>query len=752
MKPDELFFHSRGETLYADDLEQFAGLMHAVALTSPVAHGRILEIDTRKALKEPGVAAVLTAGDIPGENQIGGIIADEPLLAEGAVHFIGQPVALVVAETAALARKALKSISLVVEELDAVTDPRVAAERNLLIATPRTFVLGNVDKAWNRCDHIVEGRVDTGGQEHVYLETQCAVAIPGEKDTLRVISATQSPTAVQRVVARILGLSMNQVAVEVFRLGGAFGGKEDQATPWAALASLAARHLRRPVKLVLERREDMNCTGKRHPYSSDFKIGLNAAGKILAYDVTFYQNAGACADLSTAILERSLFHAGNSYYIPNLRARGFSCRTNLAPFTAYRGFGGPQAMFVLEAAIFQAAERMGVDPSVLQEKNLLEEGDTFPYGQRVENCMARRCFDETQIAFKLKEARKRVQRYNRENSLSKKGLALMPVCFGISFTSKHLNQAGALVHVYTDGSVALSTGAVEMGQGVNQKILTVAARTLGIRADRIRIESTCTRRVANTSPTAASTGADLNGKAAELACREIVGRLLKAAARILGLPDASSLEIRDEEVCRQGESSGLGWERLVSEAYLDRVNLSAQAHYATQGIDFDRNSETGTPFAYHVFGTALVEATVDCLRGTGHVDSVQVVHDSGRSLDLLIDRGQVEGAIVQGIGWVTLEELVYSRQGKLLTDTLSTYKIPDIRTAPEHIEVRFLEGVGNPAAVLNSKAVGEPPFMYGIGAYFAMLSALRATDPRKVLPYSAPLTNEKILDWLSADR
>lgn len=751
MKQDEIFFHCRGETLYVDDLESFPGLMHAAVLTSPVAHGRIVAIDCKDSEKEPGVAAVLTAADIPGENQIGGIIPDEPLLAQGKVDFIGQPVALVVAETPALARKALQSIRLEIEELEPVLDPRVAAARNLLIAPPRTFVLGNVDSAWSSCSHIVEGRVDSGGQEHVYLETQAAVAVPGEQETLRVISATQSPTAVQRIIARVLGLSMNQVAVEVFRLGGAFGGKEDQATAWAVMASLAARILRRPVKLVLERREDMRYTGKRHPYSSDFKIGLDAEGKIKAYDVTFYQNAGASADLSTAILERTLFHAGNSYFIPNVRARGISCRTNLAPFTAYRGFGGPQAMFVLESAIFQAAERMGTDPAELQRKNLLSEGDSFPYGQRTRNCLARRCFDEAVSGFDLTSVRNRVQRYNRENILSKKGLALMPVCFGISFTSRHLNQAGALVHVYTDGSVAVSSGAVEMGQGVNRKILSVASRTLGVVEERIRIESTCTRRVANTSPTAASTGADLNGKAVELACGEIYVRLLETAAKMLALPDRTGLEIRDDEVCRSGEKTGLHWDKLVSEAYMNRVNLSAQAHYATPGIDFDRSSETGSPFAYHVYGTALVEATIDGLRGTAVVDSVRTVHDAGKSLNLLIDRGQVEGAVVQGIGWMTMEELVYSQQGRLLSDTLSTYKIPDIRSAPKEIEVRFLQGVDNPEAVLNSKAVGEPPFMYGIGAYFALLEAMRAFRSQKALPFSAPLTNEKILDWLTAD-
>jgi len=748
VKQNDVFFHVRGESHYVDDLPPFAGQLYAAVLPAPVACGRIERLETGGAARQDGVVAVFTAADIPGENQIGGVIPDEPLLAAGEVHFIGQPVALVVAASARQARRALDAIRLDIEEREPVLDPRQAAARGMLIAPPRTFALGDVDKAWPLCAHVLSGRADSGGQEHVYLETQAAVAVPGEKDTLRVLSATQSPTSVQRIIARVLGVPMSQVTVEVFRLGGAFGGKEDQATAWAALAALAARALNRPVKLVLERREDMRFTGKRHPYSTDFRIGLDGEGRILAYEATFYQNAGASADLSTAILERTLFHAGNSYRIPNVRATGYSCRTNLPPFTAFRGFGGPQAMFVLEAALFQAAETMGLEPAELQRRNLLQEGDELPFGQKTRNCRARRCFDEAVSAFDLEAARERVRAYNAANALSKKGLALMPVCFGISFTSTHLNQAGALVHVFTDGSVSVSTGAVEMGQGVNNKILLVAGRTLGIAQSRLRMESTSTRRVANTSPTAASTGADLNGKAVELACQELKTRLLGVAAARLGAP-AGELEIRNERVLRSGRETGLAWAALVQSAYMARANLTAQAHYATPRIHFDRATEKGEPFAYHVYGTALVEATIDGLRGTAQVDSLQVVHDAGSSLNPLVDRGQAEGAIVQGIGWVTLEELLYSDRGRLLTDTLSTYKVPDLRTAPPHIEVRFLADAANPQAVLNSKAVGEPPFMYGIGAYFALLAALRAFRPGKPLPFSAPLTNERILAWLS---
>jgi xanthine dehydrogenase large subunit len=748
VKQNDIFFHPRGETVYVADIADHCGQVHLAVLPSPVARGRITRLDLEAARRQPGVAAVFSAADIPGENQIGNMVADEPLLAAGEVHFVGQPVAVVAAATPLQARRALAAIALEVEELPPLLDPRQAAAKGELITPARSFVLGDVEAAWPLCAHIVAGRVESGGQEHVCLETQAALALPGEKGTLRVVSATQAPTAVQRAVARVLGLPMSLVAVEVFRLGGGFGGKEDQATAWAALAALAAHWLRRPARLVLSRREDMRLTGKRHPYSSDFKLGLDPDGRILAYEVTYYQNAGAAADLSPAILERTLFHAGGSYRIPNVRATGLSCRTHLPPYTAFRGFGGPQAMFVLESALFQAAEKMGVDPAVLQERNLLAEGDEFPYGQKAANCRARRCWDEALAAYGLEAARASVRRYNAANALSKKGLALMPVCFGISFTSTFLNQAGALVHVYQDGSVAVSTGAVEMGQGVNNKILLIASRALGVSQKRLRMESTCTKRVANTSPTAASTGSDLNGRAAELACLEIRSRLLKVASTVLSADSVAALEIRQETVFNKGQKTELNWERLVQAAYMARVGLSAQAHYATPGVGFDRGREKGEPFAYHVYGTALVEATVDGLRGTARVDSVRVVHDAGSSLSRLADRGQCEGGIVQGIGWLTLEELLYSDRGRLLTDTLSTYKVPDIRSAPD-IEVRFLEDAPNAAAVLGSKAVGEPPFMYGIGAYFALLVALRALRPEKPLPFTAPLTNEKILTWLS---
>jgi xanthine dehydrogenase large subunit len=749
MSTPDLEAHVRGTSRYIDDMPDPAGLLHAAAVTSPEPHARLISIDTSAALALPGVVAVLSADDIPGFNQIGGIIQDEELFAETTVHFIGQPVAAVVAETPHQARAGARAVTLELEKLPAIFDAREAAAAGELITASRTLDAGDVDAAWADCDVIVESSAETAGQEHLYLETQAALALPEEDGRIKLWSSTQAPTAVQRITARVLGLPMNLVEVEVTRLGGAFGGKEDQATPWAVMAALGAQRTGRPVRLTLNRHEDMCFTGKRHPYSSDFKLGLKADGTIVAYEVHLWQNAGAAADLSPAILERSLFHATGAYFVPNARIHAASCRTNLIPFTAFRGFGAPQGMFVMEAAIDRAAEVMGLSRSKIQAKNLLNEGDAFPYGMRVERSQARRSFKEAAERFNLEGLETEIAAHNAGNNLTKRGVAAMPVCFGISFTNAMLNQAGALVHVYTDGSVSVSTGAIEMGQGVNAKMLAVASATLGVPQDRIRIESTTTRTVANTSPTAASSGADMNGRATELACRAIYNRLLGVAAEMVDVaPDR--LDLTNGLVTADGEPTELEWNDLVWTAYTRRVNLSAHAHYATPGLWYDKETEQGEPFAYHVFGTAVLEVTVDCLRGTYTVDRVGMVHDGGRSLAEKVDMGQLEGGLVQGLGWMTMEELVF-HEGRNVSDTLSTYKIPDLPSTPI-LEGHFLDDADNPKAVMHSKAIGEPPFMYGIGVYYALLDALRAFRPDRGGVYDAPLTPEKALMFLHGDQ
>jgi len=743
MKNIDSITHIKGESVYLDDIPLVKGTLFGAAFGSPIAHGVIRNLDIDDALQQPGVVKILTYKDITGINQIGGIVPDEPLLAEHHVHFIGMPVAFVVAETYDAARAAIKKIKIDIDPLPVITDPREAKEKNELIVPPRTFVLGDVDEAWSKCSYVFEGIAETNGQEHLYIETQGAYAIPQENASIKIYSSTQSPRATQQASCKVTGLSMHQVEVEVIRLGGAFGGKEDQANAWAAMCALASHLLKKPVKYSLHRMEDMVMTGKRHPYSSDFKIGLDSDLKIVAYEATFYQNAGAAADLSPAVLERTLFHCTNSYYIPNVNAKAYSCRTHLPPNTAFRGFGGPQGMFVIEAAIAKAAESLGMDASVIQKKNLNQTGDEFPYGQ-IAVSEAKPCWERAERIYDVATLRKEIENFNAENSLYKKGLAFMPVCFGISFTNTMMNQARALVHVYTDGSVSVTTGAVEMGQGVNTKILQVAAQVFSIQPGKVRIQSTSTHKIANTSPSAASSTADLNGIATMMACTAIKERLLKVASEALN-EDVSSIEIKNEKLYVNGVDTDWDWQRLVMAAFLKRVSLSEHAHYATPEIHYDKLKEKGHPFAYHVYGTGIIIVTVDCLRGTYEFDAVKVVHDFGCSMNTAIDLGQIEGGIVQGIGWMTMEEIVYDKEGKLRSNSLSTYKVPDIYSVPKIIDIDSLESNTDNLAIFRSKAVGEPPLMYGIGAYFALRNAIKAFNPSAQISFSAPMTPEKVL-------
>lgn len=751
MNNPEYHTHVRGESHYIDDMPNPGEVLYAAVYYAGDVHAIIKGFSFEKALAVPGVKKIITAADIPGQNQVGNIISDETLLADTTVHYRGQPVALVIAESKESAHEAASQITVNSLKLPFVLDAREAYAKDSLIIPPRVFESGDIESAWEQCDFVIEGKADSGGQEHLYLETQAAMTVPLPNGKFTIYSSTQSPTAVQKIAAAVLDIPMSRIEVEVERLGGAFGGKEDQATPIAVLSALAASLMKKPVKLVLPRQDDMRITGKRHPYSSDYKIGFTKEGKILAYEVTLYQNAGAAADLSPAVLDRSLFHCNNSYFIPNLRAIGLSCRTNLPPNTAFRGFGGPQAMFVIEAAITKIAEKLGVSTAVIQELNLLREGDLFHYGQKAEQCKAKECWSDAAQRFKIDEIRGRVESFNSGHVAVKKGMAVMPVCFGISFTSTFLNQAYALVHIYRDGSVGISTGAVEMGQGVNTKLKEIAAQTLSLDGSIIFIETTNTTRIANTSATAASSGADLNGHAVRLACELLKERLIMVVRDELDLQANAAVELRDEKVFVNGKARRLKWKELIDTAYKKRISLSSHTHYATPKIHFDTSTNKGDPFAYHVYGTAIIEATVDCLRGTYKINGIHAVHDFGKSINMVIDRGQAEGALIQGIGWMTMEEVIFNDDGILLSDALSTYKVPDIQFVPDTFEIHPLEDADNPKGILKSKAVGEPPLMYGIGAYFAIYNALKAFRPDKEFDIAAPMTPERVLLNLYAD-
>lgn len=736
--------HVTGKSVYLDDIPVRKGTLYAAIYGSPAAHGKIIRIDYSGAQALPGIERIITWKDIPGRNQIGGIIEDESLFAEHEVHYQGQPIALIIAKDNLTARKALKLIDIKIEESEIITDPRIAHKKGLLLIPSRTFRKGDIANAWAGCEYIFEGKVESGGQEHLYLETHGAYAFPTENGSIKIHSSTQGPTIVQKTAARVLGINMNRIEVDVTRLGGGFGGKEDQASGFASMVALASYLTGKPVKLSLQRTDDMIMTGKRHPYSSDFRIGLTKDFKIEAYQVTMFQNGGAAADLSPAIMERTLFHSTNGYYIPNTEITVHSCKTNLPPNTAFRGFGSPQGMFVIESAISKAAGELNIPARLIQEKNLLNENDEFQYGQIAKNVNIRECYQVADKLYNMEKIEREINSFNKKSTQFKKGMAVMPVCFGVSFTKTPMNQARALVHIYQDGSVGISTGAVEMGQGVNTKMAQIASRVFSVYIERIKLESTNTSKVANTSPTAASSGADLNGNALLMACNGLLKRLKTTAGDMLGCT-ADEISLQDEVVCKNGEKTQILWEKLVETAFLNRICLTENGHYATPVIHFDKTREKGHPFTYHVYGAAIVTITLDCIRGSYEVDNVLIVHDFGNSVNPAIDMGQVEGGVVQGIGWMTMEEIIFNKEGKLLTDNLSTYKIPDIYSAPKVLNCHALETVGPELAIFKSKAIGEPPFLYGIGAFFAIQNAIRAFNPDYKIEFDAPLTPEKVL-------
>ncbi|HNX65730.1 MAG TPA: molybdopterin-dependent oxidoreductase [Bacteroidales bacterium] len=736
--------HIRGKSVYLDDIPEIRGTLHAAIFGSPVAHARVVKLDISRAEALPGVEKVFTFRDIPGENEIGGIIPDEPLFATDTVHFNGQAVALVVADSEHTARKAVKLIEIVTEPLEVITDPRVAKEKGDLLFPPRTFKMGNIEGVWESCDHIFEGRTDTGAQEHLYIETQGAYAYPGDNNSLKIHSSTQGPTAIQKTVSRVLNVPMNHIEVDVARLGGGFGGKEDQATGFAVMASLAAYLLQCPVKLTLHRLDDIRMTGKRHPYSADFRIGLSKDLKIIAFRAMLYQNGGASTDLSPAILERTLFHSTNAYFIPNTEVTVYSCRTNLPPNTAFRGFGAPQGMFVIESAIAKAAAELNIPAWKIQQANLLNENDEFQYGQVAKDARIKKCYDTLLRRHNIEKIAEDIKAFNTSNSTVRRGIAIMPVCFGISFTNTTMNQARALVHIYQDGSIGISTGAIEMGQGVNTKLAQVAAAIFSVDISRVKVESTNTTRVANTSPTAASSGADLNGNALIIACNGLLKRLKDVAATMCEC-SSDDISIENEQILKRGTSTGITWHQLIHKAFLSRISLTENGHYSTPYIYFDKTKEKGHPFAYYVFGAAAITVTLDCLRGIYTIDEALIVHDFGNSINPVIDKGQIEGGLMQGIGWMTMEEVAYNNDGRLLSNSLSTYKVPDIYSAPKTVDIHALETEGPELAIMKSKAVGEPPFMYGIGAYFALQNAIIAFNPDYKPDFDAPLTPEKVL-------
>lgn len=744
--------HVTGKTRFVADEPRLAGMLHAKCVGSPFARAKILSIDTAPALAVKGVHAVLTAKDVPGENQIGHAILDEPLFPEKEAMWLGQPLAVVVADSEEAAKRAAGLVAVSCEELPPVLSIDEALKNGELYAPERRIERGDVDRAWEKCDHVIEGVVKSGSQEHLYLETQVCRAVPGEDGELALFSATQSTAEVQEIVARVLGIDRKDVAVDVRRLGGAFGGKERAATIWACLAALAAFKSKRPVELHLSRHEDLRWTGKRHPYESRYKAGFDRRGKLQAYSVELNSNGGAYADLSMAILERSMLHADNAYFIPDVRIVGRACRTNLPPNTAFRGFGAPQGIFVIETVMDRMARRLGLDAVEVRARNAYREGQETPYGQKVHEPCHSELLGRLKKNFYYTRHCKDIAKFNVSNRWRKKGVAVVPVKFGVSFTSAFLNQASALVWVYGDGTVSLSHGGIEMGQEVNTKVAQVVASVLGVSLDCIRVETSNTKRTGNASPTAATTGSDLNGNAARVAAEQIVARLRPVAADLLRLRDGkwtdpARLVFRDNKVFdpRRPKRS-IEFPALAHEAYMRRVALGAHGFYRTPGVKFDRASGKGTPFYYYVFGCALAVAEVDLLTGNTRLERVHIVHETGNSLNPAIDKGQIEGAFMQGCGWCTFEELVHNENGRYVADTTSTYKIPTIKDVPGVFDVDLVVRNRRHASVFGSKGIGEPPFIYGEAVYFAIKDALHAVAPPGTeFDLPLPATPEEVL-------
>mmetsp|Transcript_3006 Transcript_3006/g.4567 ORF Transcript_3006/g.4567 Transcript_3006/m.4567 type:complete len:1061 (-) Transcript_3006:635-3817(-) len=694
-----------GEAQYCDDIQTPPNTLFGALVLSTRPHANILSIDTNEALKVEGVVAFFGAGDVPSSNAFSvGPVMDEEVFAAREVKCVGQVIGLIVGESDAAAQAGARAVKVSYEDLPALLTIKEAINANSYFLKDRKIERGNVDEAMAKADHVIEGEALIGGQEHFYLETNATIAMPGENNEMVIISSTQNPAKTQFAVAKVLGIPANRVTCKIKRLGGGFGGKESRNIFISTTVAVAAHKLRRPVRISLDRDVDMLTTGTRHPFLGKYKVGLSKDGMIQALDVTLWSNGGCTLDLSQGVLERAVFHSDNSYYVPNMRASGNICKTNLPSNTAFRGFGGPQGMMVVEMWIDHAASALNIPAETLRAKNLYREGETTHYNMPLEGCHIRKMWSQLETDSSFQERAALVQEFNLKNRFKKRGIAMIPTKFGMSFTFATLNQAGALVHVYMDGSVMVTHGGTEMGQGLHTKVCAIAADALGVPIDNVYIQETSTDKVPNTSPTAASVGSDLNGMAVLEACKMINDRLQPIRAK---LPSTATFA------------------EIAHQAWFDRVDLSAHGFYKTPGIDYDWVTNTGNPFYYFCYGVACAEVEVDCLTGDHVVLRADIIHDVGQSLNPAIDIGQIEGGFVQGMGLFTLEELVWSKRG-YFTRGPSTYKIPSFNDIPVDLRTSLLKGAPSKKTVHSSKGVGEPPLFLAASVFFAIKNALQS--------------------------
>ena len=746
--------HVSGEAVYIDDIAEAHGTLHAALGLSPIAHGTLVSIDVEQLRRQPGIVAVLTAADIPGENNCGPLVHDDPILADGELRYVGQPVYAVIATDRELARRAaaMAKQCIVATPLPAVLTAREAHAIGQYVIPPMHLARGDAAAAIAAAPHRLDGEWAVGGQEQFYLEGQISYALPQENQALLIHCSTQHPSEMQQLVAHALGWQSHQVTVQCRRMGGGFGGKESQSALFACVAAIAAQRLRRPVKLRIDRDDDFLVTGRRHGFDYRWSVGFDPEGRILGAEIDLISNCGHSADLSAPVMARALCHFDNAYWLPNVSMHGYGAKTHTQSNTAFRGFGGPQGALAIEMILDGIARRLGLDPLLVRQRNFYREGqDVTPYGQRVEDNLIGPLTDRLIETSGYHARRAEIAAFNATSPVLKRGLALTPVKFGISFNVVHLNQAGALVHVYTDGSVLVNHGGTEMGQGLNTKVAQVVAHELGVPVSQVRASATDTSKVANTSATAASTGSDLNGKAAQDAARKIRQRLAPLAARLLG--GAEDALVFDGGEVRAG-ARAIGFKELVAKAYLERIQLWSDGFYATPGLYWDRAKLQGNPFFYYAFGAAVAEVLVDTLTGETRVLRADVLHDVGQSLNPALDIGQVEGAFVQGQGWLTSEELVWHPQtGLLLTHAPSTYKIPTANDMPRDFRVALYDAPNAADSIHRSKAVGEPPLLLPFSVLLAIKDAVAAcAPPRCDPPLRAPATPEAVLDAVDAVR
>ncbi|SFW56027.1 xanthine dehydrogenase, molybdenum binding subunit apoprotein [Pseudomonas sp. NFACC19-2] len=738
--------HVSGEAVYVDDRLEFPNQLHVYARQSDRAHARILRIDTRPCYEFPGVAIAITKDDVPGQLDIGPVVAGDPLLADGKVEYVGQVVLAVAANSLETARKAAMAAIVEYEDLEPVLDVVEAYRKKHFVLASHTHRIGDSASKLASAPRRLQGTLHIGGQEHFYLETQISSVMPTEDGGMLVYTSTQNPTEVQKLVAEVLGVPMNKIVIDMRRMGGGFGGKETQAAGPACLCAVIAHLTGRPTKMRLPRMEDMSMTGKRHPFYVEYDVGFDDDGLLHGIEMDLAGNCGYSPDLSGSIVDRAMFHSDNAYFLGNATINGHRCKTNTASNTAYRGFGGPQGMVAIEEVMDAVARSLGKDPLEVRKLNYYRktERNVTHYHQTVEHNVIHEMTAELEQSCEYAKRREEIRAFNAKSPVLKKGLAMTPVKFGISFTATFLNQAGALIHIYTDGSIHLNHGGTEMGQGLNTKVAQVVAEVFQVDIERIQITATNTDKVPNTSPTAASSGADLNGMAAKNAAETIKQRLVDFLVREYKVTP-EDVEFRNGQV--RVRDHFLSFEEMIQKAYFGQISLSSTGFYRTPKIYYDRDKAAGRPFYYYAYGVACVEVLVDTLTGEYRMLRGDILHDVGDSLNPAIDIGQVEGAFVQGMGWLTMEELVWNAKGKLMTNGPASYKIPAIADMPIDLRVKLVENRKNPEdTVFHSKAVGEPPFMLGIAAWCALKDAVASLADYKVQPQiDAPATPERVL-------